>query len=130
VVKVMVEAGLIVIASFISPFRAERQLVREVLGAAFHEVFVDASLEACEDRDPKGLYKRARAGQIPQFTGISSPYEPPQNPDARVDTTVYSVDECVRQLRDYLDARGILRASRAATPAGLRSGAGFGTRFQ
>ena len=130
VVKVMVEAGLIVIASFISPFRAERQLVREVLGMAFHEVFVDASLEACEDRDPKGLYKRARAGQIPQFTGISSPYEAPENPDARVDTTVYSVDECVHQLRDYLDARGILRASRCAPAAGARAGAALGTRFQ
>ena len=130
VVKVMVEAGMVVIASFISPFRAERQLVREVLGAAFHEVHVDASLQACEERDPKGLYKRARAGQIPQFTGISSPYEPPERPDVRVDTTVCSVDDCVRQLRDYLDARGILRASRTATPAGPRAGAGLGARFQ
>ena len=87
VVKVMVEAGLIVIASFISPFRAERQMVREILGASFREVYVEASLAACEERDPKGLYKRARAGQIPQFTGISSPYEPPENPDVRLDTT-------------------------------------------
>ncbi|MDH4134299.1 MAG: adenylyl-sulfate kinase, partial [Gammaproteobacteria bacterium] len=82
-VKVMMEAGMIVIASFISPFRAERQMVREILGKDFHEVYVEASLDACEARDPKGLYKRARAGQIPRFTGISSPYEPPENPDVR-----------------------------------------------
>ena len=112
VVKVMVEAGLIVIASFISPFRAERQMVREILGATFREVYVDASLAACEERDPKGLYKRARAGQIPQFTGISSPYEPPESPDVRLDTTVYSVDECARQMRDYLANGGVLRSAR------------------
>ncbi|MEK7666971.1 MAG: adenylyl-sulfate kinase, partial [Pseudomonadota bacterium] len=112
VVKVMVEAGLIVIASFISPFRAERQMVREILGATFREVYVDASLAACEERDPKGLYKRARAGQIPQFTGISSPYEPPESPDVRLDTTAYSVDECARQMRDYLANGGVLRSAR------------------
>jgi adenylyl-sulfate kinase len=112
VVKVMVEAGMIVIASFISPFRAERQMVREILGASFREVYVEASLEACEQRDPKGLYKRARAGQIPQFTGISSPYESPDNPDVRLDTAVCSVEECVRRLRDDLVANGTLRASR------------------
>ena len=112
VVKVMVEAGLIVIASFISPFRAERQMVREILGASFREVYVEASLAACEERDPKGLYKRARAGQIPQFTGISSPYEPPQSPDVRLDTTTHSVDECTRQMRDYLANGGVLRSAR------------------
>ncbi len=112
VVKVMVEAGLIVIASFISPFRAERQMVREIIGASFREVYVEASLAACEERDPKGLYKRARAGQIPQFTGISSPYEPPETPDVRLDTTAYSVDECARQMRNYLADGGVLRSAR------------------
>lgn len=112
VVKVMVEAGLIVIASFISPFRAERQMVREILGASFREVYVEASLAACEERDPKGLYKRARAGQIPHFTGISSPYESPESPDLRLDTTAYSVDECARQIRDYLANGGVLRGVR------------------
>ena len=130
VVKVMVEAGLIVIASFISPFRAERQLVREVLGSAFHEVYVDASLETCEERDPKGLYKRARAGQIPQFTGISSPYEAPEQPDVHLDTTVHSVDDCVRRLRDYLDARGIMRAARGPAALAARNAAGPGARMQ
>lgn len=114
VVKIMVEAGMIVIASFISPFRAERLMVREVLGAAFHEIYVDAHIEICEERDPKGLYKRARAGQIPMFTGVSSPYEPPEHPQLHLDTSVNLVDECVRQLHDYLDARGILRISRCA----------------
>ncbi len=108
-VKVMVEAGMIVIASFISPFRAERQAVREILEKDFHEVYVEASLDACEARDPKGLYKRARAGQIPRFTGISSPYEPPENPDVRLDTTRRSLEDCVCELRDYLAAGGILR---------------------
>lgn len=112
VVKVMVEAGMIVIASFISPFRVERQMVREILGASFREVYVEASLAACEERDPKGLYKRARAGQIPHFTGISSPYEPPQSPEVRLDTTAHSVDECARQMRDYLANGGVLRNAR------------------
>jgi bifunctional enzyme CysN/CysC len=128
-VKVMVEAGLIVIASFISPFRAERQMVREILGGAFHEVYVDASLEACEERDPKGLYKRARAGQIPQFTGISSPYEPPEHPDLHLDTTSHSVDECARQIRDYLATRGVLRAGRGDTHAARAAGSA-GLRVQ
>jgi adenylyl-sulfate kinase len=109
VVKVMVDAGMIVIASFISPFRAERQMAREIIGANFREVYVDASLAACEERDPKGLYKRARAGQISQFTGISSPYEPPESPDVRLDTTVSAVEECTRQMRDYLANGGVLR---------------------
>ena len=112
VVKVMVEAGMIVIASFISPFRAERQMVREILGTTFREVYVEASLATCEERDPKGLYKRARAGQILQFTGISSPYEQPESPDLRLDTTTNSVDECARQMRDYLANGGVLRGAR------------------
>lgn len=112
VVKIMMESGLIVIASFISPFRLERQMVREIVGANFREVYVEASLEACEQRDPKGLYKRARSGQIPQFTGISSPYEAPENPDVRLDTTSSSVDQCILQLREFLAGDGILRATR------------------
>lgn len=111
VVKILVDAGLIVIASFISPFRAERNTVREILGASFRELYVNASLEACEERDPKGLYKRARAGQIPQFTGISSPYEPPENPDLILDTTRLSVEQCVQELRNYLSVSGTLRGS-------------------
>lgn len=121
VTKIMIEAGLIVIASFISPFRVERQMVREIVGATFREVYVEASLETCEGRDPKGLYKRARSGQIPQFTGISSPYEAPENPDVRLNTTSNSVEQCIAQLREFLANDGILRAARGDMPASERS---------
>lgn len=112
VVKVMVDAGLIVIASFISPFAAERQMVREILGAHFFEIFVEASIETCEERDPKGLYKRARAGVIKKFTGISSPYEAPKNPDLRLNTSKYTLDECVKQFTDFIGQAGLMRATK------------------
>lgn len=110
VAKVMMEAGLIVIASFISPFRAERDMVRGIVGRGFFEVYVEATLDECERRDPKGLYQRARAGQIPHFTGISSPYEPPLEPDIRLDTGALPLEECVRCLRQLLSGCGALRA--------------------
>lgn len=82
VAKLMNDAGLIVITAFISPFQADRDKARAIIGdGVFQEIFVDAGLDACESRDPKGLYKKARAGQIPDFTGISSPYEAPLNPE-------------------------------------------------
>ena len=115
VTRVMLEAGMIVIASFISPFCAERDMVRRICGSKFFEVYVEASLEDCEVRDPKGLYKRARAGLLPQFTGISSPYEPPAEPQLRLNTTLQSLDECVRQSMDFMREAGLLRASRTAT---------------
>ena len=121
VVKIMSEAGLIVIASFISPFRVERQMVRDIVGANFREVYVEASLEACEQRDPKGLYKRARSGQIPQFTGISSPYEAPEKPDVCLDTTSCSVEQCISQLCQLLANEGILRTARGEVPVSARS---------
>lgn len=130
VVKIMNEAGLIVIASFISPFRVERQMVREIVGAHFREVYVEASLEACEQRDPKGLYKRARSGQIPQFTGISSPYEAPENPDVRLNTTTSSVEQCIVQLREFLANDGILRAARGDVPVSGRSVVPASGRFR
>ena len=100
--KVLVDAGLIVIASFISPFSAEREMVRKIVGARFFEVYVEATLGTCEERDPKGLYKRARAGVIPNFTGISSPYEAPEHPDLRLNTSQLSLDECVRQFHEFI----------------------------
>jgi len=112
VVKVLVDTGLIVIASFISPFSAERQMVREIIGAGFLEVYVEANLETCEERDPKGLYKRARAGVIPKFTGISSPYEAPEHPDLRLNTSVYSLDECIKQFSDFIAQAGLKRAAK------------------
>ena len=102
---------MIVIASFISPFRAERDMVRQICGERFFEVYIEASLEDCELRDPKGLYKRARAGQIAHFTGISSPYEQPEAPALKLNTTLLSVDECVRQSMDFMIDRGLLRVS-------------------
>ena len=101
--KLMVEAGLICISSFISPFASERDTVREMLEEGeFIEVFVDTPLEVCEERDVKGLYAKARAGELPNFTGISSTFEAPQNPEIRIDTTQMSAEEAAEQIIDYL----------------------------
>lgn len=108
--RLMTDAGLIVLASFISPFRAERQMARELLPAGeFLEVFVDTPLGVAETRDPKGLYKKARAGQIENFTGISSPYEAPENPEIRIDTTSLSPEEAAGTIITELEKRGLLR---------------------
>jgi bifunctional enzyme CysN/CysC len=99
VARLMVDAGLIVLVAFISPFRAERQTARGLFPAGqFVEVFVDTPLEECERRDPKGLYAKARSGNLPNFTGIDSPYEPPESPDLHVVTTGRSLEDCVEQV--------------------------------
>lgn len=109
VAQILADAGAIVLTAFISPFRADRQKVREVVGEnEFLEVFVDAPIEVCESRDPKGLYKKARAGDIPEFTGISSPYEPPEQPALQLPTGQLSLDECAASVRDMLHKRGFL----------------------
>ncbi len=101
--KLMVEAGLICITSFISPFASERDMARNLMSEGeFVEVFVDTPLEVCEQRDVKGLYAKARAGELPNFTGISSPYEAPQNPEIRIDTTQMSAEDAAEQILDYL----------------------------
>src|SRR2546428_8948002 len=106
--NLMLNAGLVVITAFISPFRDDRQLVRGlVLEGKFLEVFVDAPLAVCEARDPKGLYKRARAGQIPDFTGVSQPYEPPLQPELRIDTSLTSVPAGVHPILAALKATGL-----------------------
>ncbi len=103
VCKLMNDAGLIVISSFISPFRSERDFVRSLLPASdFAEVYVNASLESCEARDVKGLYKKARKGLIPDFTGISSPYEIPANPEIELFTDRETPEESIGRLMDYL----------------------------
>ncbi|WP_395736462.1 adenylyl-sulfate kinase [Prosthecobacter sp.] len=97
----MAEAGLIVICSLISPFAADRQLVREACakqGVNFLEIYVNAPLAVCENRDPKGLYRKARQGKIQGFTGIDSPYEPPQNPDLELRTDLHSLEVCQEAL--------------------------------
>ena len=99
----MLDAGLIVLVSFISPFKSERQQVRELMNPGeFFEVFVDTPIEVCEERDPKGLYKLAREGKLPNFTGISSPYEPPDNPELILNTHQMSQEENLKQLLSVL----------------------------
>jgi adenylylsulfate kinase len=111
VAKLSVEAGLIVSTAFISPFRADRAQARAVIGdERFVEVFLDVPLEDCERRDPKGLYRKVRAGEIAEFTGISSPYEAPEAPEIRIPTSGLSVDQSVDRVLTYLAERGFLRA--------------------
>lgn len=101
--KLFVDAGFIVLSAFISPFRADRELVKEIVGPENHiEVFVDCPLAVCEQRDTKGLYKKARAGQIRNFTGIDSPYEAPEHPDIVIHTAQQSVDDSVATLLEHV----------------------------
>lgn len=101
--KLFADAGLIVLSAFISPFASDRRLVRNLFPAGeFIEVFMDTPLNTCEERDPKGLYEKARAGQIKDFTGIDSPYETPERAEIRLDTSSMTVDECVSALIDFL----------------------------
>lgn len=103
------DAGLVVLSSFISPYRADRDAVRSLHPAGgFVEVFVDTPIEVCEERDVKGLYARARAGEIADFSGISAPYEPPTQPELRVDTSRADLDTCVAAVLDHLADRGVI----------------------
>lgn len=111
VAKLFVDAGLITITSFISPYRADRDIVRALHAdgdMAFCEVYVDCSLDEAEKRDPKGLYKKARAGEIKGFTGIDDPYEEPLKPELHIHTDQQSVEESVQALLDFLEAQGFL----------------------
>jgi adenylyl-sulfate kinase len=97
--KLIVDAGLIVIVGLISPFKKERQWARSLFkDNQFKEIYISTSLQECERRDVKGLYEKARRGEVKDFTGIDSPYEPPENPDVIIDTQNKSVDECVQQI--------------------------------
>ena len=108
VAKLFVDAGLVTIISVISPFQSERALAREIVGNSdFFEVFVDAPIEVVEQRDTKGLYAKARAGELPNFTGVSSPYEAPENPDLVVDTSDSSIETSVQSLLQTLSTRGL-----------------------
>jgi len=109
VARLFCDAGLIVFTSFISPYRADRDAVRALMPPGdFVEVFVDASVATCEGRDVKGLYRRARAGEIPEFTGISAPYEAPLSPELVLDTNRQTVDESVGAILRYLEDKGYL----------------------
>jgi adenylylsulfate kinase len=111
VAKLMSDAGIVVFTSFISPYRADRDAVRALMRPGdFVEVYVDASVETCEGRDVKGLYRRARAGEIPEFTGISAPYEAPLRPELVLDTNRQTVEESVGAILRFLDEKGYLSA--------------------
>ncbi|BBA34686.1 adenylylsulfate kinase [Methylocaldum marinum] len=104
--KLFIDAGVIALTAFISPFRRDRQMVRSLVGEGdFIEVYCDASVEECENRDVKGLYKRARLGEIPDFTGISSPYEAPENPEITLHSAVDSLDACADRVLRYLEIK-------------------------
>ncbi len=109
VAKLFTQAGVVTLTSFISPYRQDRDAVREIMEPGdFVEVLVDASLETCESRDVKGLYQKARAGEIPEFTGISAPYEAPEKPELVLDTNRQSVEESVGSLVTFLEEKGYL----------------------
>ena len=102
--KLFTDCGIITLTAFISPYREDRELVRALFQKGdFIEVFVNCPLSVCEQRDPKGIYQKARAGEIPFFTGISAPYEVPENPEIQIDTDQLSLDECAKVLMEYLE---------------------------
>ena len=108
--KLFVDAGVIVLTAFISPFVKDREQVRNLLSEGeFIEVFIDTPLEVCESRDPKGLYQKARTGEIPNFTGISSPYEAPANPEICLKTNEMSAEEAASKVLSYLKDKGYLK---------------------
>ena len=109
VAKLFNDAGTIVLTAFISPYRADRDRVRKILPeGSFVEVLVDCPLEVCEERDVKGLYKKARAGEIPEFTGISAPFEEPEKPEMVLRSAEDDIDACARQVLDYLRDNGVI----------------------
>ena len=110
VAKLFVDSGLIVLTAFISPFKSDRQIARSLVKYdEFIEVFIDTPLEVCEQRDPKGLYKKARDGAIKNFTGISSPYEAPEDPQIHIKTDEHSIEECVDIVINYLIKFGYVK---------------------
>ncbi|MCR8855591.1 adenylyl-sulfate kinase [Lysinibacillus fusiformis] len=107
--KLFIESGQIVLTAFISPYREDRQVVRALVeDGEFIEVFVKCSVETCEKRDPKGLYKKARKAEISNFTGVSAPYEEPENPEIILDTEHHTIEECVEQLTSILTSKGYI----------------------
>lgn len=110
--KLFLEAGVITLTAFISPFARDREHVRNLLPHGdFHEIYCHAAIEVCEQRDVKGLYSKARAGAIKDFTGVSSPYEPPLNPELVVETGSKPLEICVQEVMDYLVGRGMIRGT-------------------
>ncbi len=109
VAKLFNDAGVVVLTAFISPYRDDRDRVRAMLPEGqFHETWVDCPLEVCEQRDVKGLYRKARAGEIPEFTGISAPYEAPEKPELVIKTGERSIEECADQVLEHLASGGVI----------------------
>lgn len=109
--RLFVDAGLIVLSAFISPFRSDRQLVRDLMEEGeFVEIYVATPITVCENRDPKGLYKKARSGAIKHFTGIDSPYEAPENPEIEINTAELGVQACVTKILDFLRTQELIEA--------------------
>ena len=107
--NLMMDAGLIVMSAFISPFRSDRRIVRKLVKKDhFIEIFVDAPLDVCESRDVKGLYKKARTGEIKDFTGVSSPYERPEKAELTINTDDNSIENCIEMILDYLKNKDII----------------------
>ena len=107
--KLFVDAGVVALTAFISPLHSDREMVRKLMGEDFIEVYCRCPVEVCEERDVKGLYKKARAGEIKDFTGISAPYEAPENPDLVIDTDQISLEESVKQVMDLLLERRVIK---------------------
>jgi adenylylsulfate kinase len=107
--RLFLDAGIVTVAAFASPYRADRLMVRQMFGPGdFIEVYLKCDLKVCEARDPKGLYKKARSGEIKNFTGVSDPYEPPENPEIVLDTDRLSIKESVSKIMDYLGEKGLI----------------------
>ena len=107
--RLFLDAGIVTVAAFASPYRADRLMVRQMFGPCdFFEVYLKCDLKVCEARDPKGLYKKARSGEIKNFTGVSDPYEPPENPEIVLDTDRLSIEESVSKIMDYLGEKGLI----------------------
>lgn len=116
VARLFLDAGVLTLTAFVSPFRSDRARARSLVSQGdFIEIYCAADLAVCEQRDTKGLYAKARAGEIPHFTGISSPYEPPENPELRVETGSQPIEACVLQVIEHLQASGILDQSESET---------------
>jgi len=113
VTKLLRDAGVVNMTAFISPYRKDRANARSLSsGDDFIEVYIDCSVEECERRDPKGMYKKAKAGIIKEFTGVSAPYEPPENPEIHLRTDQLSIDQCVQLIVDYLVKKGMIPSTK------------------
>jgi len=106
--KLFVDAGIITMSAFISPYQKDRQIVKDKLKSNFIEIFVNCNISECEKRDPKGLYKKARMGEIKNFTGIDAPYEIPENPNVEINTSIMSIEECCDLIYSYLLEKKII----------------------